>query len=67
MTKISAVIITKNEERNIERCLLSLLSVADEIIVIDSGSTDNTQSICQKYNAIFISKEWMGHNITRVS
>lgn len=36
MNKISAVIITKNEERNIERCIQSLLPVVDEVVIVDS-------------------------------
>ena len=58
---ISAIIITKNEERNIERCLLSLQGIADEIVVVDSFSTDNTRKICEKYNVKFFSKEWLGY------
>lgn len=46
--KISAVIITFNEEKKIQNCLNSLLPVADEIIVIDSFSTDKTPEICQQ-------------------
>lgn len=49
--KITATIITYNEEKNIERCLKSLSKVVDEIIVVDSGSIDNTVDICKKYNA----------------
>ena len=48
MTKISATIITFNEERNIERCLQSLQGVADEIIVVDSFSTDRTCEVVKK-------------------
>lgn len=51
MLKISAIIITYNEERNIERCLESVIRVADEVIIVDSGSTDKTVEICKKYNA----------------
>ncbi|MFO7844024.1 MAG: glycosyltransferase family 2 protein [Bacteroidales bacterium] len=51
MIKISVVIITFNEEKNIERCLQSVQNVADEIVVVDSFSTDKTTEICQKYNA----------------
>ncbi|GHT23836.1 hypothetical protein FACS189430_07740 [Bacteroidia bacterium] len=61
MQKISAVIITLNEERNIARCLQSLQSVADEIIVVDSGSTDKTEEICQSFNVRFIRQEWLGY------
>ena len=42
--RISVTIITLNEERNIERCILSVKDVADEIIVLDSFSTDLTES-----------------------
>ena len=42
--KISATIITLNEERNIDRCIQSLVEVADEIIVLDSFSTDATEA-----------------------
>ncbi len=51
MIKISATIITYNEENNIERCLKSLIGVVDEIIVVDSFSSDKTVEICSKYNA----------------
>ena len=62
---ISAVIITKNEERNIERCILSLRSVVDEIIVIDSGSVDKTEVICRKYNVRFETIQWKGYSDTK--
>lgn len=52
--KISAVIITYNEERNIERCLNSLSGVADEIIVVDSFSTDKTPDLCRKFDVNFV-------------
>ena len=61
MNKISAVIITKNEERNIGRCLDSIMLVADEIIVVDSLSTDATQEICDRYNVVFVSHSWEGY------
>ncbi|HSC52433.1 MAG TPA: glycosyltransferase family 2 protein [Phnomibacter sp.] len=59
--KISAVIITYNEERNIERCLQSLVGVADEIVVVDSLSTDSTAAICRKYNVAFIEQKFLGY------
>lgn len=52
--KISAVVITFNEERNIERCLKSLMGVADEVIVVDSFSVDNTAEICGKFGVNFV-------------
>ena len=51
---ISAVIITFNEERNIERCIRSLQTIADEIIVLDSFSTDKTAEICKNLDVEFI-------------
>ena len=47
--KISVCLITKNEEKYIEGCLKSLLPVADEIIILDTGSTDRTLEICQGF------------------
>ena len=58
---ISAVIITKNEERNIERCLKSLQGIVDEIIIVDSFSTDATKEICEKYDVKFFQQEWLGY------
>lgn len=60
MPKISAVIITYNEELYIEKCLASLVGVADEIIVVDSFSTDGTEEICKKYNVRFIKHPFEG-------
>ncbi|MEA1981791.1 MAG: glycosyltransferase family 2 protein [candidate division Zixibacteria bacterium] len=58
--KISAVIITKNEEKNITRCLESLKWV-DEIIVVDSESTDKTVEIAKSFNAKIVSPIWEGY------
>lgn len=54
---ISAVLITKNEEANIEDCLKSVLFL-DEVIVIDAKSTDRTVEIVKKYTSKVIVKEW---------
>ena len=62
MPAISAVLITKNEERNIARCLGSLAPVVDEIIVVDSGSTDSTEAICHRFGAIFTPHTWEGYS-----
>ncbi len=51
MSKISVVILTKNEEKVIERCLQSVYGWADEIVVIDDESSDSTPSIAKKYGA----------------
>ncbi len=61
MEKISAVIITFNEERNIRRCLESLTEVADEIIVLDSFSTDKTEDICREFGVKFHTHKFDGH------
>lgn len=61
MLKLSGVIITFNEERNIERCLQSLVNVVDEIVVVDSYSTDNTKRICQKFSVKFIEQKFLGY------
>ena len=61
MIKLSGVIITYNEARNIEKCLQSLIPVVDEIIVVDSHSIDNTKAICKKYNVTFIEQEFLGY------
>lgn len=63
--KLSAVIITYNEERNIERCIKALLDWVDEIIIVDSQSTDNTESICKKYPVKFYSTQWLGYGPTK--
>ncbi len=59
--KLSVVIITLNEEKNLERCLLSVKRIADEIVVIDSLSTDNTVPIAEKFGARIISQKFLGH------
>lgn len=61
MIKLSVVIITYNEEKNIERCLLSVKEVADEIVVLDSFSSDKTQTICQKHGVSFYQHAFDGH------
>ena len=62
MAALSAVIITYNEEKNIGRCLDSIKDICDEIIVIDSYSTDGTEKICKGIgNVRFIKQEWLGY------
>ncbi|MBD0832051.1 glycosyltransferase family 2 protein [Aestuariibaculum sediminum] len=61
MIKLSGVIITFNEERNIEKCLKSLINVVDEIVVVDSFSTDNTKAICSRYKVKFIEQKFLGY------
>lgn len=61
MQKISVVIITYNEEKNIARCLESVKDVADDIVVIDSFSSDRTKEICLQHNVRFIEHQFEGH------
>ena len=51
---ISALILTKNEELHIERCINSIQGLVSNIYIIDSGSTDNTRRICENYQVKFI-------------
>ncbi|MBI2785805.1 MAG: glycosyltransferase family 2 protein [Legionella longbeachae] len=57
---LSVIIITKNEERNIRRCLNSV-KFADEIIVLDSGSTDETIAFAKEYTDYVFSTDWPGY------
>lgn len=61
MIKLSGIIITFNEETHIEKSLLSLVDIVDEIIVVDSFSTDNTKAICEKYKVTFIEQSFLGY------
>lgn len=65
MVKISVAIITLNEERNIGRCLESVKEIADDIVVIDSYSTDQTEKICLKYGARIIRHQWEGYVVQK--
>ena len=61
MAKISACIISFNEEKKIEDCLKSLEKIADEIIIVDSLSTDNTVTIAKKYTDKIFHQKFLGH------
>lgn len=58
--KLSALVITLNEEANIQRCLTSL-SFADEVIVVDSGSTDKTVEYAKEKGARVFTNPWPGY------
>ena len=61
MAKISACIISFNEEKKIEDCLKSLVDIADEIIVVDSNSSDRTVEIAKKYTDKVITQDFLGY------
>ncbi|MFI5153343.1 MAG: glycosyltransferase family 2 protein, partial [Chitinophagales bacterium] len=61
MDQLSAVIITFNEEQNIGRCIDSVKQVADEIIVLDSFSTDRTIEIAREKGAIVKQQPFAGY------
>ena len=61
MKKLSVVIITFNEAENIGKCIGSVKQVADEIVVVDSFSTDNTKAIAIAAGARFIERKFEGH------
>src|SRR5512139_2848429 len=61
MAKISVCIISFNEEKKIEECLQSVQGVADEIIVVDSLSTDKTIEIVSRYTDKIFHQKFLGH------
>lgn len=63
--KLSCFVIACNEEDRIERCLASLAGWVDQLIVLDSGSTDNTVSIAHKYADSVIETDWPGFGAQR--
>lgn len=65
MHRISAVVITKNEERNIGKTLAALTNVADEIIIVDNFSKDNTVEICKTFAAKIFQSEWRGFGLQK--
>ncbi len=64
MNKLSVVVITKNEEKNVRECLSSVLW-ADEIIVVDAGSTDNTLEIAKEFTQKVYSRPWDGYGAAK--
>lgn len=61
MPPLSVVIITYNEERNIGRCLESVRDIADDILVVDSYSTDRTVEICKQYSVRVVFHPFEGY------
>lgn len=61
---ISAIILTRNEEKFIERCIRSVLW-ADEVLILDSGSVDKTKEIAASLGANVYEQEWLGYSPQR--
>ena len=62
MKRISACLITLNEEHNLPRALASVRDVVDEIVVVDSGSTDRTVAIAREHGATVHSRAWTNYS-----
>src|SRR5258708_12331388 len=61
MNRLSVCIITLNEEENLPRALASLAEIADEIVVVDSGSTDRTAEIAGQHGAAWFERAWTNY------
>ena len=59
MIHLSLAMIVRNEENHLRGCLDSIREVVDEIVIVDTGSTDSTIEIAQEYNATIYSFEWI--------
>jgi len=62
---LSVIVITKNEEDRIGTCLESVKKIADEIVVVDSGSSDNTVEIAREYTDKIIETDWPGFGVQK--
>jgi glycosyltransferase involved in cell wall biosynthesis len=61
MNRVTTCVITLNEEQNLPRALASLAGIADEIVVVDAGSTDRTEEIARKHGALFLARPWTNY------
>lgn len=58
---LSISIISLNEEANLRRCLASVAGLAQEVVIVDSGSTDRTAEIAEEFGARFVHHDWPGY------
>lgn len=65
MPPISTIVLTKNEEKNIERCLRSVIDFSDEVIVVDSYSDDSTIDIARRFTRHIHQNAWPGFSDQR--
>ena len=65
MSQFSIVIITRDEEKSLGRTLQAASMVTDDIIIVDSGSTDNTLAIARQFNATIINTTWDGYGANK--
>jgi len=61
MDTVSVLILTHNEEKNIAKCIESILPLTDKIFVVDSGSTEMTTEICERYGALVAFNPWTNY------
>ena len=66
MSTLTTILITHNEQDNLERCLQSVFW-SNEIVIVDSGSTDRTREIALSYKARFFPEEWKGYTAQKNS
>ncbi|MEM7013162.1 MAG: glycosyltransferase family 2 protein [Verrucomicrobiota bacterium] len=57
---LSISVVTKNEEKNLRRCLASAADLASELVVVDSGSTDGTEAVAREFDAAWHTQDWLG-------
>jgi len=65
MQRISTIVLTKNEEKNIERCLKSVVKFSDELIVVDCYSDDDTVEIARRFTENVYQNAWPGFSRQR--
>ncbi len=65
MKRLSAVVVALNEAENIERCVKAALAAADEVVVVDTGSTDATADVARSAGARVVELDWRGFAQTK--